>query len=252
MALPLASTFQDLRRRLAVRLELGKQAETNATVRDLLSEYLRTAFHLLVREADWAILVVRRTMSLTNAEHTYDVPDDIEVGGIHQISVLNTSNHEYPLQPGVSSYERSAYRIDRGGETDTDQASLPLRWTVENGNLVIYPAPDTSTYPTLVIYGKARPRTPFENDDRANVDDEALLLGAEVVGKEAMGKSGARNAARMYERHLRNLRAAQSDGELVQIGPTRSRRYATASERDEAPDHGIFYPDFDPFHPFFR
>jgi hypothetical protein len=249
MALPLSSTFQDVRRRLAVRLELGAQAETSASVRELLSEYLRSAFHILVRDADWAILVVRREIALVNAQHAYDVPDDIDVGNISQITVQNTENREYPLHPGVNSYERSAFRVDRGGSVDENAASLPLRWLVENGVLSLYPAPDTSTYPTMVIYGKALPREPRENGDRANVDDEALLLGAEVIGKGAMGKPGKPEAIALYERHLRNLRAAQSDGEIIQIGPERSRRFQSYGSRQGGRYHGNFWPDFDPFDP---
>jgi len=252
MALPLSSPLSDIRARLAVRLELGRQAETNESVRDLLGEYIRSAFHLLIRDADWAILQVRRTVDLVNAQHAYDVPDDIDVGNIELITVQNTDNREYPLHPGVNSYERSAFRVDRGGETDTNQAALPLRWVVENGELRLYPAPDTETYPTMVIYGKALPREPRENADRANVDDEALLLGAEVIGKGAMNKSGAREAEMRYARHLRNIRAAQSDGEIVQLGPARSARFTDHGGREGYSDRDRFWPDFDPFSPFVR
>ena len=224
MALPVPSTLLELRHRLAKRLGLGAQVEVNEALRDQLTEHLRSAFHYISDEAPFAALQVRRTIALTNAQHTYDIPDDILPGNIHRATILSDENYEYELHYGITPGQRSIDRIDSGGTTDTDNASLPVRWVVENGMLALYPAPDTSDYTHLVLYAKATPTEPREDNDRPQLDAEALLLAAEVTFNTLLRRP-TQAAERNLRRRIDTLRGQEMPGETIEIGGPRSQRY---------------------------
>lgn len=238
MALPVPSMLSELRHRLAIRVGLSAQVEVNEALRDQLTEHLRSAFYFIIDEAPYAALQVRRTLTLTNAQHAYDIPDDILPGNIHRLTILSDDNHEYELHYGLTPEQRSTHRIDSGGETDTDNASLPVRWVVENGMLALYPAPDTGDYPTLVIYATATPTEPREDSDRPQLDAEALLLAAEVTFN-AMARRPTATAEARLRRRLQTLRAQEMPGEVIEIGGPRSSRFDSSVYASGSP--GVYY-----------
>jgi len=246
MVLQVAPTLAELRNAVAIRMNMGVQASTSTALHPVLDEYIRQAFNLLVREANWVILEVVEEITLIDKQHKYDIPDNMAVGNINQITVQNIYNQEFPLASGVAYYERNAWRIDRGGDDQDNPGSIPMRWTVEDGDLVIYPAPDTTQYTKLLIRGEATPREPYKDDDRAYIDKEAHITQA-VIALKTHYKMDPTSDMQVLARHLRNIRSEQSDGETVQIGPTRSQRYPSADERLDTNDRAAFWPDFDPF-----
>lgn len=245
MALQVAPTLAELRNSVAIRMNMGVQASTSTALHPVLDEYIRQAFNLLVREAEWTILEVVEEVTLIDKQQRYDIPDNMAVGNIDQITVQNIYNQEFPMASGVAYYERNAWRIDRGGDDVDNPGSIPMRWTVEDGDLVIYPAPDASQYTKLLIRGKATPREPHKDDDRAFIDKEAHITQA-VIALKTHYKMDASSDQQVLARHLRNIRSEQSDGEVTQIGPTRSQRYPSANERLDSSDRAAFWPDFDP------
>lgn len=252
MALAVSPTLAELRLSVATRINMGRQVRNSTALHDILDEYIRSAFNLLVREANWVIMEVEEEIDLLMGQHAYDIPDNIDVGDIRQITVENIVNREFPLLPGVAYYERNAYRVDRGledaptAEELETHSSLPLRWEIIDQLLNIYPAPDTNQYPTLKIRGKAIPREPYTDGDRSFIDKEAHVLAATVALKKHYKMEGADNDQAILNRHLMNIRASQSDGERVQIGPERSIRYPEQTTRFQGNDRAAFWPDFDP------
>lgn len=256
MSLSVSPTLAELRQDVAIRLNMGLQARTSTAQHPLLDSFIRTAFNILLREANWAILDGTVEIPLTNAQHSYEVPDLVDVGSIYLVTVQDIYNREYPLSPGVAVYERNAYRVDLDNDTTGERASLPLRWEILNGGLNIYPAPDTEQYAKLIVYGRGNPREPKVDGDRPLIDGQSLILQATVIGKNHLNMPNADNEEQLLARQLRNIKSAQSDGESVQIGPMRSQRYAEAVSRvgvvggmgmmGGAPRE-LFYPDYNPF-----
>jgi len=240
MALSISPPLSELRQSVAIRLNMGQQVATSTAQHPVIDEYIRQAFNLLVRDANWVILETTVEVDLIDKQHEYDVPDQIDVGDIREITVQNKDKVEFLLHAGVEYYERNAYRIDRGNKENDGQ--LPLRYVVEDKLLKIYPAPDAAEYPKMFIRGRAIPRAPYKDDDRAYIDEEAHIAQAVVSLKRHYNMPGADNDERILARHLGNIRAAQSDGEVTQIGPTRSSRFDGGMLNDRA----LFYPDFDP------
>lgn len=242
MALSVSPSLQELRQSVAIRLNMGVQASTSTALHPQLDEYIRQAFHLLVRDAYWVILQTTVEIALQDKIHEYDVPDGIDVGDIQEVTVKNIKNFEFPLFSGIEYYERNAFDINRGDKDNVGQ--LPLRWVVEDKLFKIFPAPDATQYPTLIIRGRALPRAPYKNDDRSFIDGEAHIAQAVVSLKRHYNMPGADNDDVVLQKHLINIRAAQSDGETIQIGPTRSQRYPELNGRLN--DRALFFPDFDP------
>lgn len=255
MALAVSPTLAELRLSVATRINMGRQIRNSTALHDLVDEHIRSAFNLLVREAHWVIQEVTDETDLITGQHEYDVPDNIDVGDIREITVESLLNREFPLVPGVAYYERNAFRVDRGLEsvpTASDleaNSGLPLRWEVIDQLLHVYPAPDADEYPLMRVRGKAIPREPYGDSDRSFIDKEAHVLAAVIGLKKHYNMSGADNDERVLSRHLMNIRASQSDGEPVQIGPVRSQRYPSQVTRQPHGDRAMFWPEFDPFAP---
>ena len=255
MALAVSPTLAELRLSVETRVNMGRQIRNSTALHPIVDEYIRQAFNLLINEANWIIMEVGESIDLIMGQHSYDLPDNIDVGDIREITVENIYNRELPLVPGVAYYERNAYRVDRNlqaaptAEELEAQSGLPLRWEVIDQLLHIYPAPKTTEYPTLLVRGKAKPREPYSDGDRSFIDKEAHVLAATVAIKKHYKMEGADNDSAVLQRHLMNIRAQESDGESVQIGPERSHRYPEQNTRLDNSDRVLFWPDFDPFAP---
>jgi hypothetical protein len=252
MALAVSPTLAELRLAVATRVGMRQQVLNSTAHNDLLDEQIRSAFNLLINEAEW--IVLHTVQDTITGQHAYDVPDNIAIGDIDQITVENIYGRELPLAPGVAYYERNAFKVSRGvGPDDKPQSAesieanscLPLRWEIRDSLLMVYPAPNADEYPTLKVWGKALPREPYGNGDRSFIDKEAHVL-ATVIALKTFWKQDSSNDRAILDRHLSNMRAKQSDGESVQIGPVRSQRYPSGGNRS-ASDREQFWPDFQPF-----
>jgi hypothetical protein len=250
MAFEVSPSLAEIRQSVAIRINMGKQAKTSTALHDLLDEHIRSAYELLVREAWWVILDVSVAVPLDLDNHFYDPPDAVEIGSIHLITVIDTNKREIPLTRGINAAERSAFRVDKDGNTTPGvNSSLPLRWEILDQKLAIYPAPDITQYTDLIVYARAKPRAPYKSGDIVLLDKEALVATATVSLKSHFKIPGMDTDAAKLASHIRNVRAAQSEAEAIQIGPNPSLRFTGNGQG--LSDREIFYPDFDPFHPYF-
>lgn len=245
MALAASAPLSDIRQSVAVRLNMGAQAARSTRMHGILDEFIRSAQALLLSEFPWIVLDVEKTIDSIEDQHDYEVPDGMAVGDIHEITVLSKANREFPLRAGVAPHERNAFRIDVPGAGA--RSGLPLRYEVLDASLAIFPAPDPVEYPKIVIRGKATPSLLRNDNDLCAIDPQALITQAVIAGKEHFGVAGAQIDAQMQARYLRNLAAKQSDGELISVGPVRSRRYRARNSREgTGSDRRRFWPDYDP------
>jgi hypothetical protein len=219
MAFALPLTLAETRRAVAIRLNFGPQADSSPDMRLLLDEFVRRAARELLLEADWVELMVEFRIPLTVAQHRYDFPDNMDLGRIQFIAVLDDQGREYPLEPRLQSFERTEW--DSRGEVE--RARLPLKYEVTNEELVIYPAPD-ARYPELLVRGYSTPAPPQHNDDRVPVDAEALIQKATAIGKKHFGAPDAQQADLDLAIYLSRLRPTESDAGGFRIGGPFSRR----------------------------
>jgi hypothetical protein len=224
VVLPAAKTLAEIRQAVGIRLGMGQQVGQSTALHPMLDEHIRTACSLLQREAEWAVLDTILDEDTATGQRLYDIPDRMHPGDIREVSVVDVDGREHSVHSGVAIHERNAY----GGE---EQAALPLRWEMEQGAIALYPMPDAERYPTLRIRGQALGYEPYHDSDRVLVDSQAVILQATVLAKQHFDLPNPAAEAAVLGRHLVNLRAAQSDGETIQIGPEPSRRYPSQRAR---------------------
>lgn len=246
MALGASRSLAEIRLDVAIGLGMEQQIKNSVETHSLLDLKIRIAFDFLVREASWVVLSVTRKIDTISEQHAYELPDNIEVGAIEEISALDIEGREYRLNPGVAYYERNIY-TNRDASSESEFASLPRRWEVKDGKLMVYPAPDAELYPQLQVRGQITPAPPRKDGDLVHIDSQAIILQATALLKAHFNMPGAQTEEVQLARHLRNLQEAQSDGEVVQIGPTRSGRYGSEMNRVGTRDRARFYPTYDPF-----
>lgn len=226
MAFALPLSLAEARRSVAVRLNFGPQADASPDMRALLDEFIRRAARELLLEADWVELDVELAFMTTPAQHVYDWPDNMDLGRVEAIFVVDSEGREHTLEAGLRDYERNQW--DSKGEVD--RAGLPLRYEVVNEELRIYPAP-SDQYPELHFRGYLTPRPPLKNEDRIPVDHEALLQKATAIGKKHFGMPDAMQADMDVALYLNRLRPTESDGSGFRIGGHFSQKFHQTSKR---------------------
>jgi len=258
MALAIAPRLSAVRRAVAVRCKMGAQAERSPAFRDEMDEWIREAFHEIINEADFLVLKMRAEIDLIHGQHSYDVPDNLNAGDIDNVYVRQKvvsdtggtqTTQEYVLKPGLRAYERSAWKMPEPdpetGEQE-DRTSLPLRYEIVDQNFDIYPAPNTDIYSTLVIEGYRTPPEPTHNDDRLEVDKEAIIRLATAIGKAARRQSDAADTRARYEMYVEKYRANQSEGDTFRVGGRFSRKFPCQQQRSTTgPDYSR-YPFWNP------
>lgn len=258
MALSIAPRLSEVRRAVAVRCHMGPQAERSPGFRAELDEWVREAFHTIVNEADFLVLKVALETDLIHGQHAYDIPDGMKVGDIDQVLVRaapqSTGNgkqvlEEYPLMAGVREYERNAWAMPapdpETGEQE-DRTGLPIRYEIIDQNFMVYPAPNTELYDTLIVRGYRMPPEPVHDDDRVEVDKEALIRLATAIGKSARRLPDAQDARARYETYVAKVRGNESEGETLRIGGGFSRKFPyVRPRRNVGPDYSR-YPFWTP------
>lgn len=226
MAFALPLTLAEARRSVAVRLNFGPQADASLDMRALLDEFVRRAARELLLEADWVELQVELAYETVPAQHLYDWPDNMDLGRIESIFVVDKEGREFPLEPGLRDYERNQW--DSKGEVE--RAGLPLRYEVVNEDLRIYPAP-SDQYPEIHFRGYMTPRPPLKSEDRIPVDHEALIQKATAIGKKHFSMPDAQQADLDVALYLSRVRPTESDHSGFRIGGHFSSKFLPTTRR---------------------
>ena len=242
MALPVGATLAEIRDRAATRLRFGGAGRLSTQAHANLDEWIFDAHAELVLEAPWIVLQQVEEIDLIDEQQSYDIPDGWLPGRINEITILSNQDgtqHEYRMEKGVRYYERDAF-------LDTTK-SLPLRWTIENQLIEIYPKPDASEYQKMRLSGLKTPAPPREDTDRMVVDETALLQRVEMLGWINLGNPGRAEQLRTrHEKYLKNRRSQEALGEKIVLGGRRSRIHNRPRRRlsqNEEVDWAFWYPE---------
>jgi len=225
MAFALPPTLSEVRRAVAIRLNRGAQAEQSPVYRDKLTQYVLQAVSELWSRYPWIISKVRFPVALIDGQSTYDWPDNMEVGRLERLIIVDKDGGESILDPDIRPYERA--NLTSGD----NPSSLPLRYEIINQEIVMYPPPLAETYPTMLVEGFMTPAEPVNNDDRIPMNKEALLQWATAVGKADERKSDAVMSMANAVQFIDRLRTMQSDGSSIRIGGGFSQKFAYNSPR---------------------
>lgn len=252
MSLAQTPTLAELRLEMARPLNLEAQVQRSSALHGKLDSLLRMAFHEIVGTEQWTPLRIFETFDLTLGQHSYDIPDGVLPGMIEDpFEVIRDSdNAAFLVHRGIDHYSREAYKVDRNGETDlTVNSGMPLRWDIWDGQLQLYPAPDTSIFSQARFLVRSEPREPSADSDRSFIDKDAhvkMALAYYHIGRPEYAVY--RNEAMS---RLQIVRKQLMPGRTVQKGPARTSRFNQPGT-PESSRRVLFNNDGTPTEAYFR
>jgi len=139
----------------------------------------------------WPHLRVERIVPLQAGQRYYDMPEDLDIDRITKIEVRDGSVYE-PLQWGIYAEHYAAYDSEIGQRADP---AMRVQIT-ENEQLEVWPIPETNADATTLagnvkITGIRKLNPLVEDDDRADLDDQLLILHCAA---EYLAATGAKDA----------------------------------------------------------
>ena len=196
MATPQFATLDELRRRLAIRLGFGAQADVIALQAPILDDFLQSAQMYLWREVSWRHLQKSVVETLGVGQRVMDLPDGADISSVKRVLVHDGS---------------SWYEVPAGLPIRNDETGVPLRYELlahEAGVLQLhfYPVP-VSAVDVAVEY-LARPARFVHNTDRASLPDDLIFLHALVNAKAHYRQPDVQAANGQLESGLRKAREA--------------------------------------------
>lgn len=210
MALALLPTLTELRSRLFTRLGMETQGGQASPDSALFDSWIQQSNAMLWLECAWLRSRTRFSMTLVPGQSIYDWPDGIDEGSIEIVELEDSDRKVFPLTVGIDFMIRNL--------NPAASNSRPMWFDVHDNVIEILPAPDT-TFPRVWITGEFGPAELRAEGDRCNVDPEALLQMATVMGREHFGMGDTRGAETRLQRYIMLSRAHQ--------GPPRMRPFAT-------------------------
>lgn len=244
MAFPIGATLAEVRQEVAIRLGMGGQVDQTTFANPLLDLWIAQALRELEVDSPWVIARSRLGITLQDGVAVYDLPDGYSVGSIEGIEVVDTSDPPvvYPVESGVRFYERSAY-------DSSTQKGLPLRWELVDQSIRLLPPPDTAQYPTMYVTGQLTLDEPKNDDDRITLDKLAVVLRAELLGREHFGLEVTPLMLERYASYVTNMRASvNGTRETFNLGGNRSVLHNRPKRRFQAKnDNGSLW--WENYHP---
>lgn len=200
MALPLLPTLAAVRSDVAGRCGLATSGTLLGRYKGQIDGEIRRAQRELFVAYSWLRRNVRIEITLSTGVNTYDLPNALNLGGIHRVGLLEDDGRITELAMDDLTDISNAYRDAgrprfwkvMGGTIDASPAP-PI--PTPSASLVVTPAP-TGDWTTLVVEGQMRDYAPQEDDDRIVVDSEAVAQMATIRMKEYLGIGGNQGSNR--------------------------------------------------------
>ena len=197
MATPSFASLSELRKRLAIRLGFGAQANTITNQIPIFDDFLQSAQTYLCRSVKWRHLQCLHIDDLGVGQRVLDLPDGCGIDGVRRVLVLD----------GVEWRE-----IKAGLPMDAGETGCPIRYEFSAnadgvGQLHFYPVPNDIVPVGIEYY--AVPSRFTANDDRASIPDDLIFLHALANAKAHYRQPDAQAASGQLENAL--IRARESN-----------------------------------------
>lgn len=163
---------------------------------------------LLYDEYDWPFLQIRPTKNLEAGERYYDFPT-VDLEQIEDV-VCYYNGLPHPVMRGIRAEDYAAYDSAAGERVDP-----VLRWDVQHTGVTdqieVWPIP-ASNGMRLQVFGKKALTPLIEDDDRADLDDQLIVLNAAVTLLARQESKDAALFERMAAKRLATLRGRTKGG----------------------------------------
>jgi hypothetical protein len=177
--------------------------------RDRQVNQLQMTQEWLWEDFDWPLLRVDRQVSLAAGQRYYEPPEDLHIDRIDKIEVFHDSAYQR-LTPGIEDVHYTAYN------SNLDERQWPpQRWRLsEDEQIEIWPIPDgnanlTTLEGTLRITGIRKLRPLVDDSDRADLDDQLIVLWAAAEYLATTGDKAANLKLEKAKTRYAKLRGAQ-------------------------------------------
>ncbi len=191
-------TFGELLTKLKARLGFVAQGPSSNNNKPVLASFLEEAHEFVYNQLEPTAMRKKTVISLEPGSFLYDFHNDledenIEPGLVRSVWIVEGKNR-YPLIQGISE----ALRED-------DSRSRPVRYDTLDGQIELWPVPDTSAYGLLIEYTAGRPR--FTNpSDRPGVPDQLVFLYALAAAKSHYRHPDAQFAMTTFNAEMRKAK----------------------------------------------
>ena len=191
---PSFDTLSNLRRRLAVRLGFGAQADALGIQAPILDDFLQSAQTYLCRMIRWRHLQRLHVEDLGVGQRVMDLPDDCLTDGIHRVLVLDAGVWR-EVKAGLPALLRQR----------SEDTGIPLRYELLAheegvGQLHFQPIPTTKVQIAIEYY--AAPARFTSSTDRASIPDDLIFLHALANAKAHYRQPDAQAASGQLDNAL--------------------------------------------------
>lgn len=221
MTFPASPTFGQLRDKVLLEVGISRAGNARKHIIDTVSRYLERSHRTLYVSQPWARRNITIEVPLVAGTTIYEFPDKTYPGYIEYVYAVNQDEN---ISPVLLKFHVNPHRFDA---INNRQFGPPLHVWIENGNLVVGPAP-TELWTHLLIQTKERDADFKESGDRCQVDPEMLIMKAAVSATRFLGKH---DVADRLEAELtlytNDVRTAESSHTTVTLGQYRAGGYPT-------------------------
>lgn len=237
MALPLEHTLETARQKVLLRCGMNQQASHNANIQPIVDEYIRSAHHMFFHEVEWTSLRSSEEVTLITDQNEYDFPDASDIGQLTAIYVLDTSGVPYDLAAEPTPQDRYNAGTD---------ASRPLWFRLIDKAIEVYPVPDITEYPTLVIEYTLRESALANDSDRLQVDSDLVITQASADMRGHLRLPGVQELQAQALRMLDRIKSQNTAGAVISLyGYPRMALYGN---RYEPPSRQYNYANADNYY----
>ncbi len=205
-------TLNQLVTKLRAEVRDAPGAAFGVQVRESYENLLRRVQETLWSQYDWPHMIVEAPMALQAGQRYYDLPDDPEIP-VDRVKMIyyRHGSQWLPLPRGIS---KPLYGIN---DSDLDvRSDPPRRWDYYNADsgadqIEIWPMPasngEASTLNNYILFEGVRALSPLiASDDRADLDDQMIVMFAAAELLAARGAKDAEFKLRMAQSHFTKLR----------------------------------------------
>lgn len=180
-----------------LREETGRSTNMAVSNEDVpaLKRILRRTQNTLYAKWDWPFLMVKPTIQLNQGQRYYDFPDEMHYDEIKEI-VVWWNELPVPIIRGIGPANYLVYNSEKGQRVDP-----VLRWDIYDSEfgipqMEVWPIP-ASNLQHIQIWGKRKLRPLIKDSDRADLDDDMLVLfaAAEILMRQKSADAEAKLAA---------------------------------------------------------